>query len=442
MVGDKLLSVRAFSQQHRVSVTTALNCYGFLQDCGYANTRPKSGYFAQSPAVQVPDTPLVQFSSSPGVAPVLALQHTRHPFSTAQVSDALLPVSQLTSTMQSVVRAYQGELLSYGDARGSAQLRTTLAAWYAQKGFAFSSDEVVLGHGCIDSVRMALEVCTSPGDTVVVASPCYTGLLDVLRVLDRQILEIPSHSEGIDLEQLEAMIKQEKASALLVTGNYQNPLGHCFSNQHKQALAELANRYHFPIIEDDVYQELSFDGVLPLPIKYWDQEGLVLWCSSFSKTLCAGYRVGWCLPGKYQTAFAERRRIESLGINLPAQLVLAKFIATGGYRKHLRKLTFALHHQIRDYRERLALGLEGHIAISQPAGGLVLWCHVKGLDSEKLSLILQERGIGIRPGTLFSTRDFYQEYFRLNCGWPLNTDLSGQLAEVIICIRQLIGLPE
>ncbi|BDX05044.1 PLP-dependent aminotransferase family protein [Planctobacterium marinum] len=418
--GHKLQSVRDFSRQHQVSMTTALNCYHLLIERGYAHSRPRSGYFAQKPMLDIARVPLADFVPVTSRGAKYHFAVSQHPLATAQLSQALLPQAELAKSASRVFKTPRLHQLHYGAVTGHESLRRALAGHYSEQGFKFTSDEIIIGHGCLDSVRMALQVTTQPEDTVVVASPCFPGLLSILKSLNRKILEIPSSNQGIDLLRLESIVKEGRASALLLTANFQNPLGHQFNNEHKAAIAELANRYHFPVIEDDVYQELCFSGGLPLPIKHWDKGGYVLWCSSFSKTLCASYRIGWCLPGRFHRAMEDKRRIESLGVNMPLQLVLADFIASGNYRKHIKKLQVCVSQQIREYRHFLYTQLGANAAFSQPEGGMVLWCHYPGLDSFELAKKLTEYDVIIRPGGLFSTRDFYSEYFRLNCGWPLD----------------------
>lgn len=442
--GDKLLSVRTLSLQHNVSITTVLNCYGYMQERGYAATRPRSGYFAQKPSITLKEAPLLVFNGTTTTPTEFAIKRNTHAFSTAQLAPTLLPEKAMARSVTKAMKVnvfgslgYAG-CLAYGESNGLLPLRTALSAHYAQHGFAFKREELVIGHGCLDSVRVALEVTTKPGDTIVVASPCFSGLLDLLRLTKRHILEIPSAKNGIDLHQLEDIVQQKRAAALLLTASFQNPLGHNFSNGHKKDIARIANKYDFPVIEDDVYQELSFSGLTPLPIKHWDENGDVLWCSSFSKTLCASFRVGWCLPGKYLQAFKKRRRVESLGVNSPLQLALADFIATGSYHKHLKKVRDKLQPQLRQYRQILAQMLGEQIAISNPQGGMVLWCYIRGIDSRKLADTLYQKNIGIRPGRLFSTRDFYDEFFRINCGWPLDDKRSNELKTLCECIKEMV----
>lgn len=448
--GDKLLSVRTLSKQQNVSITTVLNCYAYMQDRGYATTRPKSGYFAHKPLIQLKEAPLLMFSGTTTTPTEFSIKQNKHAFSTAQLAPRLLPEKAIAKSVTQAMKVHinggsgygdDGGFLGYGDSTGLLPLRAALTAHYAQHGFAFKREELVIGHGCLDSVRVALEVTTKPGDTVVVASPCFSGLLDLLRLTNRRILEIPSAQEGIDLHQLEDIVQQKRATALLLTASFQNPLAHNFSNEHKQAIARIANKYDFPVIEDDVYQELSFSGLTPWPIKHWDERGDVLWCSSFSKTLCASFRIGWCLPGRYLHAFKKRRTVESLGVNSPLQLALADFIATGSYQKHLKKVRVQLQEQMRQYRQILAEMLGEQIAITNPQGGMVLWCYIKGVDSQKLADSLYQKNIGIRPGKLFSTRDFYQEYFRINCGWPLDDNRLQEIRTLCECIKDIVWYP-
>lgn len=435
-LNDKMLSLRAFSQQHQVSMTTAVNCYDYLQDRGYLVSRPKSGYFIQQPIPVQQQPALPQFVGQVSANDGIDTPVDFHPFATAQLSEALLPSQDMQKSFSHFAKTMNASALQYGNEWGSDELRSALAGHFSKQGFAFTPDELLIQNGCLDAVRMAVECISHEGDTIAVASPCFSGLLNILRLLNRKILEIPSTENGLDLLQLTSLIRHGQIKALLVTANFQNPLGRSLSNEQKQALAELANQFHFPIIEDDVYAELGASSHLPLPIKYWDRGGDVIWCSSFSKTLSASFRVGWCLPGRHFDAMKMRRKVETLSVNLPLQYILADFINTGKYAKHLSRIKVMLQGQLAAYRGYLFKRINAPLAVSSPVGGLVLWCQVAGMDAGQLTKKLAAHGIGIRPGNLFSTRDFYGDYFRLNCGWPLSEDKKKQLDVVCELINE------
>lgn len=437
-VGQKMPSIRMFSQQHGVSINTALNCYELLQEKGYIQSKPKSGYFVNLPYVKSAVMQLPYFESKVMKTDPVQPDKQFHPFVTGQLAPELIPYKPLIRCQNSVQQRHGPKLMAYGHTSGELQLKTMLATHFTKQGFIFNSDDLVINNGALDAVRIALEVTTQPGDTVAVSSPCFNGILMLLQALGRKVLEVPSTDEGIAMDQLEHYMSLGILQACVVTANHQNPLGNTWSLSQKKKMAELANQYQIPVIEDDLYIELVYQDVPPLPIKHWDQAGYIIWCSSVSKTLAPGFRLGWCLAGRYKEQYLLRRRVETLGVNRLSQLTLAEYIGTGQYDKHLKKLRLQLAAQIQEYRNILAANLPQSAAISLPHGGLVIWVQIPGLDTQELSDELENREIYIRTGAEFSLREFYGDFFRVSCGWPLDETRKTELLEICDVVKQML----
>jgi len=438
--GDRLPSIRRFAAQKQISVNTVVSCYRLLEQLGYIEAKEKSGYIVL-PYVAGSDMPLPKFASKKVTLHTKAnvdTLATQHPFERAQASPELLPTDSLTKSMTNMVRKNANCVYVYGDVQGELQLRKSLSQHFKQQGFSFSAEQLVINNGCLDSIKLALEITTAPGDSVAVSSPCFNGLLSMLAMMKRSVIEIPSNFEGVDLIQVEQLMSEKQIAACLFTANHHNPQGTSFPIEQKQTLAKLSNAFDIPIIEDDVYQELHFGQVLPLPIKAFDQMGTVIWCSSISKTLASGYRIGWALPGKYLSDFLQCRVVQSLGVNVPLQLTVSDFIDKNYYQRHLKRLRLKLAQQVAQYRQIIAveLGELDSVHISEPTGGLTLWVYVKGLAADKLMMSARNHNIEIRAGNLFSTRGFYNSYFRVNVGFPLDESLTGQLKQLCHLVNE------
>ena len=267
---------------------------------------------------------------------------------------------------------------------------------------------------------MALLVTTQPGDAIAISSPCFNGLLKLLSSLSRKVVEIPCNSNGVDIQQFEQKLKNKEIKAALFSSAYMNPHGLSLSIEQKKRLAELANKYCVPIIEDDVYGELGYENIYPLPIKYWDTKGYVLWCSSVSKTLASGLRIGWCSAGRYLDTIVDQYAAENLGQNALMQASLTSFITLGEYRKHLQSIRKIILSNAYAYRHLLLNNLPEGSAISVPSGGLVLWVQVPSLDNIKLNAFIDQAHIDIQFGAQFTTRRLYRDCFRINIGWGLS----------------------
>ncbi|MDO6708179.1 PLP-dependent aminotransferase family protein [Photobacterium sp. 1_MG-2023] len=427
---SRMPSLRQFSQLHRVSMTTTLNCYQHLESQGWIVAKPQSGYFVAKRGTHRQPA-LVQFESrmasvaeyqaaeewgSHGQAP--ESQHAGPLGYSRFEADAVL-AKQLE---QSFRRAHQrlGERMNFYPAPQGEQItRTILSQHFAPYGFHFQPDQLVITHGCMDAIREAIEVCTQPGDAIAISSPCFNGLLTLLREMSRNIVEIPSVESGIDLDQLENHMQQGTIQAGLFCTTHMNPQGITMTPEQKQRLARMAAQYQVPVIEDDVYMELPYSNTVPLPAKYYDQAGYILWCGSVSKTLAASYRLGWCLPGRYFESYLRRFAAGCFGVSLPVQLAIADFIDNGQYSRSLKHRRFALLANKRRYIEYLEQALPGEVRISDPAGGMVLWLQIPALNLARFKHLLQATKLDIRLGALFTSRDLYRDCLRVNIGYAL-----------------------
>jgi len=425
-IGSRLPALRVLAKQHQISMTTATKTYEYLQQAGYIFSQPQSGYFVASQWLDVafPAPNLIdkqrrdpkQFAPDKGYSPTVAFFN---PLGTCRVSSELQPLAELQRCIKRVTRRSESRLFQYPETQGDSRLRHALAQHFLQDHFPFSPNDCVITHGCIDSIRIAIESLTKAGDTVAISSPCFSGLLDLLAALSRNIIEIPYTSQGMDLVLLEKVMKQGEVQASLFSTTHINPTGQSLPVEQKQALVTLATKYQIPMIEDDVYFELSHQKHLPLPAKYWDKEGYVVWCGSVSKTLAAGLRLGWSLPGRYLTRYLQHSSHTCFGVNGLMQACLAEFMSTGEYRSHVNKIRLTLHHQVHAYRQYLIEHLPADALVSLPDGGLVLWVKIPSVNTQKLEQEAQTLHIDIRSGACFSTHDAYHDCFRINCGWSL-----------------------
>lgn len=443
--GQRMPSLRMLSSQFGVSMTTALNSYRSLEAMGWIIARPQSGFFVSSPIRQgvAPHKPQFRSQLSPlsnyRSQPLVQSQVGGGPFGISQIAPHHLPTQALQRSMKRGVQLLGNDIHAYPDAQGLALLRAALSEHFSGSGLPIPFEELMISGGCIDAVRMALDAVTQPGDGVAISSPCFNGLLELLSLMQRKVVEIPCTEEGIDLEQLDVHIQNGDVVAGLFSSSHMNPHGISLHVEQKQRLAELANHYRIPIIEDDVYVELGYDKAMSLPIKYWDKGGYILWCGSVSKTLSAGIRLGWCLAGRYQQVLIRQAQVGKLGQSLVAQAGLADFIRCGEYSKHLNRMRTLLLANMCAYRAVLAEHLPSNAAVSQPNGGLVLWVQVPGLDVDRFRESVIQANLDIRLGSFFTTRDLYQDYFRISAGWMLN-DIYDDGRTVEDILMALIGL--
>jgi DNA-binding transcriptional MocR family regulator len=430
--GDRMPSVRMFSVQQRVSVPTALKAYVTLETRGLIEARPKSGFYVRARRVDLTPEPMPASTAPKVIAvgnfdPVGALlsDHANSklvPLGAALPSAELLPGLKLTRTMAMIGRRLGANSIDYDMAPGHETLRRELARRSLEWGCALKADDFIVTIGGTEALSLALRATCKPGDTVVVESPTYFGLPGMLRELQLKALPIPVHSsEGIDLELLQKSLRKTRIGACVLIPNVHNPIGFIMPDERKRRLIAMCAEQKIPVIEDDTYGDLQHEGARPRCLKAFDPEGFVLLCGSYSKRLAPGYRVGYIAAGKWHAQVLALKQASTLNGALLPTLAVAEFLKNGGYDRYLRTVRQAYRNQVAKMREAIAESFPKGVGLSRPKGGYLLWCELPGsVDALKLSKQARDAGISIAPGPLFSPTDNFQNFIRVNCGYPWN----------------------
>ncbi len=433
--GDRLPSVRRLKQQLSVSMSTVLEAYRMLEDRGIIEARPQSGYYVKATALALPDEPS-ESAPPPGVccvdmSPVLRFLRMGLAPDVIKLGAAVpwvehFPLNTLNRLMSQVMRADPIAVHSYSTVPGCEPLRRELAKRMLNAGCSVSPDSIVITSGTTEACYLALQAATQQGDTVAIESPMYYAMLEAMNSLGLNALELPTHPRhGIDLNALESALKRQSVRACMVVSNFSNPIGSCMGDRKKKALVELLNRYEIPLIEDDIYGDLYFEGDRPNAIKAFDTEGRVIYCSSVSKTLSPGLRVGWCIAGRYQQQI-EHLKVVVSHMSAPApQLAVAAFFANGGYDRHLRSLRRAYQQQMSRMLQAILDYFPPETRVTCPSGGHVLWLELDGgFDAVELFEEAIQHRISIAPGPMFSPSNGFQNCFRLNTGLPWSDEID------------------
>jgi DNA-binding transcriptional MocR family regulator len=425
-VGDRIPSVRELSRQLRVSINTVTEAYAQLENRRLIEARPQSGFYVACPLPE-PEAPArsrsrklaattVELGSEP-----LAVMRTLAdpglvPLGRGVPNPELLPIEKLTRMLATESRRFRLDGVTYAGAKGLKRLRTQIAKRALDAGCRLTPDDVVVTSGCVEAVTLALQATCRPGDTVAIGSPVYYTFLNSIQELGLKVLEIPSTPrEGMSVEVLAYALRQHPVRACLVIANFNNPLGGVMPDERKAELVRLLRSHEIPLIEDDVYGELGFGLHRPTATKAYDEDGLVLYCSSFSKTLAPGYRVGWIAPGRYRDHVLRLKSVFSLASASPTQLAVAEFLTSGGYDRHLRALRRTYAAQLGHVRAAIARWFPEGTRVTRPEGGFVLWVELAP-DVDALALHQQalRRGIAVAPGTLFTASDRYRNCIRVS----------------------------
>lgn len=428
--GEKVPSVRHASRTYGVSPSTVFQAYYLLEDRGLIQARARSGYFVREhakrplhePGLTAHAAQTTEVDVSELVFSVLASLKDPHtvPFGSAFPSPDLFPLPRLAKSMAHALRRLSPHEIIADMTAGNADLRRQIALRYMVSGVMLPMEELVISNGAMEALNLCLQCVTQPGDLVAIESPTFYACLQVLERLQLKAVEIPVHPrEGIDLGALSESLKQLPIKACWFMSSLQNPLGASMSEEKKQALYELLVEHQVPLIEDDVYAELYFGSHPPKPVKSFDREGLVMHCSSFSKSLAPGYRIGWVAGGRYAEQIARLKLMTTISPSVPAQAALADYLQHGGYDRHLRKLRHALEMQQSAMLASAARHFPASTRVTRPSGGYFLWFEFpERLDSLQLLRLALAQGISLAPGPIFSAGQGFRHCARLNYGHP------------------------
>jgi DNA-binding transcriptional MocR family regulator len=445
--GERIPSVRHLSAQHHVSIPTVLQAYLTLEDRRMIEARPKSGYFVrnhlddpQRPATrsrrQLQSRSLAQFPPLMSLVHDVANPHLV-PMGGAYPSPELLPGAKLARVTSTVARSHTHQIISYDPVPGCPLLREEISRRSIDWGCALSPDDFIITNGATEALHLALSVTTQPGDTVLIESPSYYGVLTILSHLKLRAIAVPACPErGLDLKAAARILQRDRIAAMVLMPNFNNPLGSLMPEANRIELLSLAAKHHLPIIEDDIYGDLQHQGERPAALKSLDKNQQVLLCGSFSKTLAPGYRVGYISAPRYQNKLVQLKTAQNFcSAPLPA-LTIADFLKNGGYEHHLRALRHAFQVQVRQMREALLAQLPHESRISNPGGGFVLWVELpKQVDTLTLFHQARHAGISIAPGHLFSPAAEFKHHLRISCGHPWDHAMEKAVAQLARMIQ-------
>jgi DNA-binding transcriptional MocR family regulator len=448
--GDRLPSVRQLSQQHGVSVTTALQALRHLENRGLVQARPKSGYFA---CPRPPALPEPQMDLRVDAASFVSMDQVLHEFLLtmedpqalpafqALPARSLLPEAKLQALLASVNRRHPEYATTFSLA-GSAALRQQIARRAVGSGVQLRPDEIVITNGGMEALYLALKSVGAPGETILVESPTYFSLLQTIESLGMRALEIPSHPRaGISLEALDFATQTPGAvRACMLLPHFPNPGGSLMPVEHKRRLVQLCAERGISVIESDIYGELYFGDQRPPVLKSFDENDDVILCSSFTKTVAPGYRIGWVAPGRHFKKTQALKMRTSSASPMLQQEVLAEFMRDGGYDHHLRKLRAALKLQAHQMADAVARHFPMGCRLSIPQGGFMLWVELpRHVDSREVFALARLEHIGVAPGAAFSITRRFDHFIRLQYGEPWSQrmeDAMRRLGQIVTLLAE------
>lgn len=360
-------------------------------------------------------------------------------FATGITSPDCGPAEALAEIEKELLDEHSYQLLLHSPVEGFASLRKALAAYMEQKGCFCRPEEVMLLSGSQQGIDLAARVFVDPGDIVFVEEPTFFPALNVFRLAGARIVGVPMDRDGIRTDILESLLRRYHPKLLYTMPSFHNPTGIEMSLERRKHLLELVAKYRIPVLEDDAYGDLCYEGA-PLPtLKSMDHSGYILYLNTFSKTIYPGLRIGWLAADKKViNRFAGIRQLVDLHTNCLSQQIMERYLTRGLMEAHLKRLC-------KEYRERRDLMYQAlqtyapeGLLFDKPRGGYYIWCCLpEGISETELVKKVAEHRVVFLPGTPSFPAAPEKGHMRLNFTFAAKTEIDRGIRHLCMAAAEL-----
>ena len=433
--GLRMPAVPELARRFSVHRLTVLKALSGLKRTGWVQTVPGRGSFV---AERLPEAPLHRISRQEHILPFQGsslvareqelgpwlgetLGRAQNPalvsFSAGFPPQDLLPGEALRRLYTATMKDLGADAWVYAHPEGHPPFLNALGGWLAHEGKPIPPGWGVRATpGAQAGLALVLESLTVPGEHVLVESPCYVGALALIRAMGREAVPVPVDRNGLDPERLESALQRGDAKLLLTVPNFHNPTGMTLSRARRERILALTRAHGVTLVEDDAYGDLRFSGT-PVP-SFRSMEGAdhVIHVGSFSKVLAAGLRLGYVIAREsILERLAPMQEVHTIALPTLSQAVVARYLDTGGFHRHVLRLRRALRERRDAVLEGVRSSFPEATEFTEPKGGMHLWVMLpedcSALDLHRHAL---EAGIGFAPGPLFFADGRGANCLRLN----------------------------
>jgi DNA-binding transcriptional MocR family regulator len=419
--GARLPTIRQLAQQVGVTRVTVQNAYDALQADGWIETTIGRGTFVSTRVQpQIVLRSLEQQVTPDGViSDILQISEMVgvRTLASASPDPQLFPADEFWGTL-AALRSEAATIASYGASQGAPSLRLELAKVLRERQIEVTPDEIIVTSGVTQGLSLVAQALCRLGDVVLVEQPSYVGFLHLLKMQGLQPVAVALDEEGPRLDQLERIAAQNRPRLFYTIPTFHNPTGFCMSPARRQAVLDLAVRYGFLVVEDDLYAGLAYDQPAPPPLFAQDRTGSVVYLSSFSKTLMAGLRLGYLVaPAPLQQKLVSLRRANDLCGPTLLQHALAAFLNEGGYKRHMRRVLPVYRERRDSYVAAMQHAMPASICWTRPAGGFCSWLTLPRHPAlGDIYHVAVQHGWVFAPGAVFLTEASPDHHLRICFG--------------------------
>ncbi len=349
-------------------------------------------------------------------------------FAAGNPSPLSFPVKDLADLSADIFANSAASALQYGTTEGYTPLRKAVEERLKNR-FSINTNgnETIITTGGQQGIELACKALCNEGDAVICENPSFIGALNAFRSNGAQTIGVPLADEGIDPEKLEkTIISTPNAKILYLIPTFQNPAGVTSTLENRKKVYEIAKKYGIIIIEDNPYGELRFSGTDVPTYKSMDTENIVIYCSSFSKILSSGMRVGFvCGPEEIVSKMVVAKQVEDVHTNLFFQMLCHRFMTERDLDGHIAGIRKLYGEKCKLMLGELDKKMPKCIKYTRPEGGLFIWCTLPdGISSSEYIKAALSRKVAVVPGTAFNCdTEAPSDSFRLNYSMPSDEDI-------------------
>ena len=365
-------------------------------------------------------------------------------FAAGNPSPLSFPSKDLGEIAADIFENHATAALQYSITEGYPALRTAVADRLSRIfGIGRAFDTTIITSGGQQGLELTCRALCNPGDVVLCENPSFIGALNAFRAVGAKTVGIPLHEDGIDPADLEkALAGYPNTKMIYLIPTFQNPAGITTSAEKRRAIYEIARRHSVVILEDNPYGELRFAGTDVPTIKSMDEDGIVVYCSSFSKILSAGMRVGFvCAPDKLVQKMVVAKQCEDVHTNILFQMLCHRYMTEKDMDGHIAGIRALYRDKCNLMLDCLDAHMPKEIHYTRPEGGLFIWCTLP--DSIPMNDFVKraiERKVAVVPGTAFNCdTEAPSQSFRLNYSTPSDEDIRRGIEILGNLAKEMLG---
>lgn len=365
-------------------------------------------------------------------------------FAAGSPSPEAFPIDKISKISKEIFDDDPLLALKYGVTEGYAPLREILKSELQKKGeFNPDRDDLIITTGAQQANALIAKVLLDPNDIIACESPSFIGSLNAFRSFNAKLVGVTMEDDGVNIEELENVFKNERTKMFYIISNFQNPTGLTTSLEKRKAIYELAAKYNVVVLEDNPYGDLRFEGEDIPSIKSMDKDGVVAYSRTFSKILAPGIRVGYiCGPKEIVNKMTVCKQVDDVHSTMWSQILAYRFLKEYDLNEHLAMLRPVYKRKCKIMLDEIENNFSSKIICTKPQGGLFIWCTLpEGCDMNAFcKRAVADYKVAVVPGNAFLIDESANTTsFRMNFSTPTDEQLVEGCEKIGKLSKEMFG---